>query len=74
MENNKAFVQYKYSYTILHYKYRDENIFFCGFVYITRKLIYYFYDQSNLIDFGKNGWNINSPIWCHWSVSMTPKT
>ena len=53
MENNKAFVQYKYSYTILHYKYRDENIFFCGFVYITRKLIYYFYDQSNLIDFGK---------------------
>ena len=56
MENNKAFVQYKYSYTILHYKYRDENIFFCGFVYITRKLIYYFYDQSNLIDFGKLYW------------------
>ena len=28
MENNKAFVQNKYSYTILHYKYRDENIFF----------------------------------------------
>ena len=29
---------------------------FSGFVYITRKLIYYFYDQGNLIDFGKLYW------------------